>query len=100
MQRFLSRHLITLTAVLSFASACNKEAKDNTSASKSDWDVAATEASASDLKTYAIDWACEPKRFGASSETKIANQDEYCEWMVKSKTATSKQCVFTTSFDT
>lgn len=98
MQRFLRSPVVAIMATLVLASACNSSPSDNEqdSTTKSDWETELTEGG---LRTYAIDWACEPKQFGASAETKFANQDEYCEWKVEKTTASEKICRFTTSFD-
>ncbi|MBC7531856.1 MAG: hypothetical protein H7318_09775 [Oligoflexus sp.] len=97
MQRFLKFQLLASIASLSLSFAC-KEDRNNpsTSAVKSDWEEIATEGKS---RSYAIDWACEPKRYGAASEKTIKDQEEYCEWKVVKTTATEKTCRFTTSFD-
>jgi hypothetical protein len=98
MLRFLKGSMATLMATLALASACNgsKPASESVSATQSDW---LTQATPAGVRTYAIDWSCEPKQFGASAETKPAQQDEYCEWKTVRTTATEKQCRFTVSFD-
>ncbi len=89
---------VVLMATLALASACNNSSMKNGESSnlKSDW---LTETSPGGLRTYAIDWSCEPKQYGSASETKANYQDEYCEWKIVKQTATEKTCKFTTSFD-
>lgn len=111
MQGFLKVQLFASLAVLSLV-ACNKG--DNKSASnsqvKSDWEtvpevdpnepIDPTIPVVSKPKTYVIDWACEPKRYGSAAEANIKYQEEYCEWKTVKTTATEKTCRFTASFDT
>ncbi|RZA27175.1 MAG: hypothetical protein EOP10_01110 [Proteobacteria bacterium] len=98
MQRFVRNQIVAIMATLTLVSACNNSKTDSepTSDVKSDW---STEATPGGVRTYAIDWACEPKQYGSSAETKPAYQDEYCEWKTVRTTATEKQCRFTVSFD-
>ncbi len=62
----------------------------------SDWQGAAAPDGS---RTYVIDWACEPKRFGGSAEVYVDQQEEYCEWRLVRKGAAGDVCQFTTSFD-
>ena len=98
MRRFLSSSLFVILAILALASACNNSdtAEELSSTVKSDW---LGEASPAGVRSYGVDWSCEPKQFGASAETRIKNQDEYCEWKTVKTTATEKLCRFTVSFD-
>lgn len=97
MLRFVRSPMVAMLATLALASACNSSPSEQTSATQSDWE---TPASAGGLRTYGIDWSCEPKQYGSSAETRVGNQDEYCEWKTVKTTATEKTCRFTVSFDT
>ena len=98
MQRFLRSPMALLLATLFLASACSNSdsTEESSSTVKSDW---LEEATPGGMRSYGIDWSCEPKQFGASAETKLNHQDEYCEWKVVKTTATEKLCRFTVSFD-
>lgn len=97
MQRFLKIQFIAPIASLAFSFACKQEsAPTSASTVKSDWEAVAVEGEA---RSYVIDWACEPKRYGAAAEKTIKNQEEYCEWKTVATTATEKTCRYTTSFD-
>jgi len=93
--------------------ACNREAAEisappapttstslspspSTSTLASDWGQPAIQGN---LRSYVVDWSCEPKRYGAKAETSIAFQEEYCEWTVIKQSETEKTCAFTTSFE-
>src|SRR6478609_4942390 len=98
MQRIMKVQLAATFAMLSLTLACNGERGAQTSSQvKSDWEEPATKGKS---RSYVVDWACEPKRYGAVAETAVKDQEEYCEWKVVKTTATEKTCRFTSSFDT
>jgi hypothetical protein len=107
MQRFLKVQLLASLAVLSLVACNNGDIKSaSNSQTQSDWETVPaaeptlpTEPAVSKPKSYVIDWACEPKRYGVASEASIKYQEEYCEWKVVKTTASVKTCRFTTSFD-
>jgi hypothetical protein len=97
MQKLLSVPLIAMFTAVGFSISCKEDLDDGSASEvKSDWEEPAVEGKP---RSYVVDWACEPKRYGEASEKTVKNQEEYCEWKITKQTATEKTCRFTASFD-